>query len=102
MAVGFKQMIYSRRTNWWTIVKASVEGEALTEVRGLKPEKIHQARVTLKKLQGETTSIDYTMMEQALNNVIFFSGNDDVELEDLVLEHQMLSRSFTDDDNPRD
>ena len=80
----FDYLFRQKCSEWYQTVKESVIGDALTEIRKLSPDKIEQARKVVKQLQGQETSLDYTMLEKALSDTILFR-HPTIELKDLQL-----------------
>ena len=101
VAVQFKFLFKQIQNEWFQEIKDTVTGQALTEIRKLKPEKVHMAKTVVKNLQGMGSSIDHTALEKALINVIMFCDSK-IELKDLQITNKNCNKSFTDQDNPRD
>ena len=57
MAVQFKFLFKQIQNEWFQEIKDTVTGQALTEIRKLKPEKVHMAKTVVKNLQGMGSSI---------------------------------------------
>ena len=65
VAVQFKFLFKQIQNEWFQEIKDTVTGQALTEIRKLKPEKVHMAKTVVKNLQGMGSSIDHTALEKA-------------------------------------
>ena len=81
VAVQFNYLFKQKCSEWYQMVKGSVTGDALTEIRKLGPDKVEKARSVVKQLQGQERILDYTMLEKALMDTIFFH-NPKIELKE--------------------